>query len=147
MGELTVIFFSATELGFYDSTIIEAIPDDGVEVSRESHRELLDGQSAGMAIAANESGHPVLIDPPPPSAEVLAAVERVWRDRQLAATDPLVSRHRDEVEEGGSTSITPEQYTELQGYRRLLRDWPQGDQFPFAEHRPPAPTWLSAQST
>ncbi|MBK5339775.1 tail fiber assembly protein [Pseudomonas sp. TH49] len=147
MGVLTMIFFSATGLGFYDTDINGAIPEDGVEVSRESHRALLDGQSAGMAIAADESGYPVLIDPPPPSAEVLAAAERVWRDRQLAATDPLVSRHRDEVEEGGSTSITPEQYTELQGYRRLLRDWPQGDQFPLAEHRPPAPTWLSAQTT
>lgn len=146
MGELTVIFFSATELGFYDSTIIEAIPDDGVEVFRESHRELLDGQSSGMAIVADESGRPVLIEPTPPGAEELAAAERVWRDRQLAATDPLVSRHRDEVEEGASTSITTEQYSELQGYRRLLRDWPQGDQFPLIDHRPLAPPWLIGQA-
>ncbi|AZZ75280.1 phage tail protein [Pseudomonas sp. RU47] len=142
-----MIFFSASERGFYEGTINSDMPDDGVEVSEERRRAILEGQSAGMAIAADEFGGPILVERPAPTAEVLAAAERVWRDRQLAATDPLVSRHRDEVEEGGSTSITPEQYTELQGYRRLLRDWPQGDQFPLAEHRPPAPTWLAAQTT
>ncbi len=143
MGVLSMIFFSATELGFYDAVIHGAIPDDGVEVSADNWRALMDGQSAGMIIVADESGQPVLIEPPRPSAEVLADVERAWRDVQLALTDPLVSRHRDEVEEGGSTSITPEQYTELQGYRRLLRDWPQGAEFPLAEHRPIAPLWLT----
>lgn len=137
-----MIFFSAIELGFYDSNIVDAIPDDGVEVSLEHHRAILDGQTAGKAIAADEFGGPILIDRPPLSAEVQAAVERAWRDAQLALTDPLVSRHRDEAEEGGSTSITPEQYTELQGYRRLLRDWPQGEQFPLVDHRPIAPLWL-----
>jgi len=140
-----VIFFSASELGFYDSNIVDAIPEDGVEVSLEHRRAILDGQSAGMIVAADESGGPILIDRPPPSAEVLAAAERVWRDRQLASTDPLVSRHRDEVEEGGATSITPEQYAELQGYRRLLRDWPQGEQFPLIDHRPIAPLWMIGQ--
>lgn len=140
-----MIFFSATELGFYDSTIIEAIPDDGVEVSRESHRELLDGQSAGMAIAANESGHPLLIDPPPPSAEVLAAVERAWRDQRLSETDGVVTRHRDEVEEGVATTLTAEQYAELQEYRRALRIWPEAGEFPLIDHRPPPPSWLAEQ--
>jgi hypothetical protein len=140
-----MIFFSASECGFYDDTINSRVPDDGVEVSDEQRRAILEGQSAGMVVAADEFGGPILVERPAPSAEVLAAAERVWRDRQLAATDPLVSRHRDEVEEGGSTSIKPEQYTELQGYRRLLRDWPQGGQFPLIDHRPVAPPWLSGQ--
>lgn len=138
-----MIFFSATELGFYDSTIVEAIPEDGVEVSLERRREILDGQSAGMVVAADESGGPTLVDRPPPSAEALAAAERVWRDRQLAFTDPLISRHRDEIEEGGPTSITLEQYAELQAYRRTLRNWPEAGEFPLTEHRPVPPTWLN----
>ncbi|MBK5343117.1 phage tail protein [Pseudomonas sp. TH49] len=142
MGVLIVIFFSAAELGFYESGINDVIPGDAVEVSDVHRRAILDGQTAGMVVAADEFGGPILVERPAPSSEVLAAAERVWRDRQLAATDPLVSRHRDEVEEGGSTSITPEQYTELQGYRRLLRDWPQGEQFPLIDHRPIAPPWL-----
>lgn len=143
MGELTVIFFSATELGFYDIAINGDIPSDCVEVSRESHSALMDGQSAGMIIAPDETGQPILIDRPPPSPEALAAAERVWRDRQLIFTDPLISRHRDEVEEGGPTTITPEQYAELQGYRRQLRDWPQGEQFPLVDHRPVSPPWMA----
>lgn len=138
-----MIFFSATELGFYDSAINNDIPSDCVEISLENHRGLMNGQSAGMAIVADESGRPVLVDPPPPSPDALAAAERAWRDGQLTLTDPLVSRHRDEVEEGGPTSITPEQYAELQAYRRALRNWPEAGEFPFAEHRPPAPTWLN----
>lgn len=140
-----MIFFSADELGFYDSAVNEVIPGDGVEVSDELRRAILDGQSAGMVVAADEFGGPILVERPAPSAEVLAAAERAWRDAQLALTDPLVSRHRDEVEEGGSTSITPEQYAELQGYRRLLRDWPQGEQFPLIDHRPIAPPWMTGQ--
>ncbi|AXI64372.1 phage tail protein [Pseudomonas kribbensis] len=139
------MFFSASERGFYDDTINIDMPDDGVEVSDERRREILAGQSAGMVVAADEFGCPILVDRPPPTAEALAAAERVWRDRQLTATDPLVSRHRDEVEEGGPTSITPEQYAELQGYRRQLRDWAQGEQFPLIDHRPIAPPWLIDQ--
>jgi len=137
-----MIFFSATQHGFYDSAVIDVVPDDGVEISHERCRALLDGQTAGMILASDQSGYPILVDRPPPGAEVQAATERLWRDRQLMATDPLVSRHRDEVEEGRSTSITPEQYAELQAYRRQLRDWPQGSQFPLADHRPIAPPWL-----
>nr|WP_256671239.1 phage tail assembly chaperone [Pseudomonas sp. IB20] len=74
----------------------------------------------------------------------MASVERSWRDAQLFPTDAIVSRHRDELESGGTTSITPEQYTELQAYRRQLREWPQGAEFPLVDHRPVAPSWLSA---
>ncbi|WP_455805150.1 phage tail protein [Pseudomonas fluorescens] len=138
-----MIFFSASERGFYDDTINGNMPDDGVEVSDECRRAILDGQSAGMVVAADEFGGPILVERPAPSAEVLAAAERVWRDRQLMLTDPLVSRHRDEVEEGGPTSLTTEHYAELQAYRRALRSWPESGEFPLSEHRPTAPSWLS----
>lgn len=122
------------------------MPADVVEVSETVWQSLLDELSTSPKIMSSRpNGQPVLIDPPPLDAEALAVVERTWRDAQLALTDPLVSRHRDEIEEGGATSLTADQYAELQAYRRRLRDWPQGDQFPLAEHRPSAPTWLSAQ--
>ncbi|MBK5549329.1 phage tail protein, partial [Pseudomonas sp. TH03] len=87
---------------------------------------------------------PFLIDPPPPPPEAVAVVERAWRDAQLAATDGVVSRHRDELEEGINTSLTAEQYAELQVYRRLLRNWPEGAEFPLVDHRPVAPPWLAS---
>jgi len=123
------------------------MPADVVEVAASVWQSLLiELSTSPKKLSSRPDGQPVLIDPPPLDAEALAAVERGWRDGQLALTDPLVSRHRDEIEEGGATSLTADQYAELQAYRRQLRDWPQGDQFPLAEHRPPAPTWLAAQT-
>ncbi|WP_150694811.1 phage tail assembly chaperone [Pseudomonas fluorescens] len=78
-----------------------------------------------------------------PSPLELAAVERVWRDSVLLVTDGLVARHRDEQEEGSETTLVLTQYPELQAYRRALRNWPESGEFPLAEHRPEAPTWLS----
>jgi hypothetical protein len=120
-----------------------SIPADAVEISAEFHAELLAGQSGTKVIAWGNDGYPFLGDMPPPSPEELAAVERVWRDGKLAATDGVVSRHRDELEEGITTTLTVEQYTELQVYRRQLRDWPQTGEFPLLDHRPPAPEWLA----
>jgi hypothetical protein len=122
------------------------IPADAVEITRELHAALLDGQSAGRVIASGADGYPVLVDPPPPSPEVMSAIERAWRDLQLAATDGVVSRHRDEVEVGASTTLTPEKYSQLQQYRQALRNWPESGEFPLLDHRPPAPPWLAEQS-
>jgi len=140
-----VVYFSPSTCGAYTLEINgENMPADVVEVAESVWLSLLDELSRSpKKMSSRPNGQPVLIDPPPLDAEALAETERAWRDAQLALTDPLVSRHRDEIEEGGATSITAEQYAELQAYRRQLRDWPQGSQFPFAEHRPIAPLWLT----
>jgi hypothetical protein len=119
------------------------IPEDAVEITAAYHAELLTGQSEGRVITWGDDGYPVLVDPPLPSPEVLAATERVWRDGQLAATDGVVSRHRDELEEGQETTLTPTQYAELQAYRRALRNWPEAGEFPLIDHRPLPPPWLT----
>nr|WP_054047700.1 phage tail assembly chaperone [Pseudomonas nunensis] len=121
------------------------IPVDAVEITTERRNELLAAQSLGKVIAPDDSGYPILIDPPPVSAVEQARVERAWRDAQLAPTDGMVSRHRDELEAGIATTLAAEQYAELQIYRRELRNWPQGAEFPLVEHRPVAPNWLSGQ--
>ncbi|TWR64445.1 phage tail protein [Pseudomonas grimontii] len=69
--------------------------------------------------------------------------ERAIRDRALLLTDPLISRHRDEVEAERPTTLTAEQYKQLQGYRQDLRDWPESVQFPAIEYRPEQPAWLA----
>lgn len=142
-----IIYFSPSTCGAYEPAFHGGdMPGDVVEVAESVWLGLLaELESQPKKMSSRPDGQPVLIDPPPLDSEELAGVERAWRDAQLAVTDPLVSRHRDEIEEGGLTSITAEQYTELQAYRRQLRDWPQGSQFPLVEYRPPAPTWLSAQ--
>ncbi len=136
------MFSSKSTRSFYDSTIHMSMPKDVVEIGAERHAELMAGQAAGLVIDWGKDGFPVLTAPPPPSAEDLAAVERAWRDQSLSATDSVVTRHRDELEDGAATTLTAEQYAELQTYRRALRGWPETGEFPRTEHRPPAPVWL-----
>ncbi|WP_434705154.1 tail fiber assembly protein [Pseudomonas sp. Z1-12] len=139
------MFASKTTRGFYDATIHVSMPDDVVEVSGEKHAELLAGQSEGKVIAWDDDGFPVLIDPPLPTFAQLVQQERVWRDGELLATDQMVTRHRDELEEGAVTTLTANQYGALQTYRRDLRNWPQAGEFPLIDHRPPTPDWLAMQ--
>ncbi|WP_202369550.1 phage tail protein [Pseudomonas sp. MWU318] len=133
----------ATEL-FYDSNLGGEIPDDAVEISFELHAELISAQSQFMKINF-ETVPPSLIERPPISIEQAAELERSWRDGQLSRTDGVVSRQRDELEAGIPTTFTVEQYAELQLFRHQLRNWPQEAFFPFQEHRPIAPDWLSEQ--
>lgn len=139
------MFSSKSTRGFYDPEINSFMPSDALEISTERYAELLVGQSEGKVIAWNNDGFPILAEPPPPSDEELIAAERAWRDVHLSPTDGIISRHRDELESGGPTTLTPAQYSELQEYRRLLRNWPQQTEFPLANHRPTSPSWLEPQ--
>lgn len=142
-----VVFFSPSTCGAYTLDVHGSdIPDDAIEIPQADWTSLLErlGSSA-KKIVAGPDGYPILVDPPPLSNEQLDANERAWRDTQLSPTDAIVSRHRDELEGGGATTLTPVQYTELQVYRRRLREWPQGDDFPLADHRPVVPPWLAEQ--
>lgn len=142
----TVYFSPSTCGAYYLSVHGVDMPSDVVKISEAEWQAVLSGLSSGAkVVSSDEAGYPVLIDPPPLAMEELEALERLWRDAQLAASDPLVSRHRDEIEEGVPTTLTAEQYVSLQAYRRALRDWPQGGKFPLTEHRPAAPTWLAEQ--
>lgn len=139
------MLFSPSTCSFYDPAINPVLPSDAIEIDDDFYAELLRGNSRGQIITSDKHGYPCLVSPAEPSPDYLAEQERTWRNGQLLLTDPLVSRHRDEVEEGGATSLALEQYAELQGYRRQLRDWPQGDQFPLADNRPITPPWLIEQ--
>lgn len=140
------MFASKSTRFFYDEAIHSSMPADVVEISAEAHAALLSGQSEGKVISWGDDGYPVLIDLPPPSAEVLAATERSWRDQKLADTDGVVARHRDELEAESVTTLSAEQYAELQAYRRALRNWPEAGEFPLIDHRPIAPPWLIEQN-
>ncbi|MDH1655140.1 MULTISPECIES: phage tail assembly chaperone [Pseudomonas] len=137
-------FFSPATGFFYDDNVNSFIPSDARKVSDQIHNTLLAGQSGGRRIISDMNGSPILSDPPPPDLGVLGTIERQWRDERLAATDGVVSRHRDELEEGVVTTLTTDQYIELQAYRRALRDWPQGSDFPSVEHRPPTPALMAS---
>ena len=137
------MFYSHSTGGFYDPTFHTEIPSDAVEISQEYWRELLDGLSLGKMIVMNDENYPVLVVRPGPTPEQLEGYERSWRNLQIAATDPVVNRHRDEVDRW-PTQLTPAQYIELQTYRHVLRLWPEGGELPLSEHRPAAPEWLAS---
>lgn len=121
------------------------IPGDAVAISEARFLEVLANPPLGKRRGHDEAGLPILIDMVPPSSDDLAAVERAWRDAEVLRVSWLRDRHRDQVEVESPTTLSAEQFSELLVYLQALRDWPQGSQFPLAEHRPPAPTWLSAQ--
>nr|WP_314563053.1 phage tail assembly chaperone [uncultured Pseudomonas sp.] len=80
------------------------------------------------------------------STEQSVVIERRWRDTELAALIWLRDRHRDQLEIGGETTLTIEQYSELLVYMQALRDWPQSPDFPNVEHRPIVPVWIAGQT-
>ncbi|UVL18182.1 MULTISPECIES: phage tail assembly chaperone [unclassified Pseudomonas] len=138
-----MFFYSAVTGGLYVHDINgTTMPVDVMEISEEKYLALISAAAEGNVLVPDSNGLP-LISAPRVNSGALASAEREWRDAQLAATDGLVSRHRDELESGTETTVTSAQYTELQAYRKTLRSWPESGQFPLIEHRPPAPAWLS----
>lgn len=76
--EKTGLFYSASVKGFYDTAIHgNNMPVDVVQITKEEHAALLNGQSQGKIISSDASGHPILVDPPAPTTEqIIARYER-----------------------------------------------------------------------
>lgn len=89
-------YFSPSTNGFYDTEIHgDDIPEDAVEITREEHAALLEGQSAGQMIAADEDGKPVLQDPPAPTHEQLLATAEAQRAAAYREeADPLFFKYQ-----------------------------------------------------
>lgn len=91
-------YFSKSTNGFYSDEINgDQIPDDAVEITDEKWMELLNGQGEGKVIAADETGYPVLTDPPPLSHEELVLVAENERQRLLAHADAVMLDWRTEL--------------------------------------------------
>ena len=68
------MFYSKTTGGFYTREIHgDNIAADAVEITVEEHQALIECQSLGKRIVADENGRPILQDPPPPSPEQIVA--------------------------------------------------------------------------
>lgn len=115
-----------------------------VETPQEEHDEIFRVLSLGGSILVpGKNGRPSTAAAPGPTLDELKARERAIRDRALLLTDPMIARHRDELEAERPTTLTVEQYKQLQGYRQDLRDWPESEHFPAVEYRPTQPAWLA----
>lgn len=120
------------------------IPPGAVLISDDRYQEVIANPAPGKVRGHDELGLPILIDPSD-TEDIVAqfeALERAWRDGEIAATDWLVSRHREEVDLQKETSLTAQQYGELLSYRQALREWPQAVAFPDEHLRPITPGWI-----
>lgn len=88
--------YSQVMNGFYDEAIHgDNIPSDAVEITAEEHAALLEGQSQGKLIQADENGYPILAEPPAPTEEEVQAVKNQEARAYLASTDWYVIRNQE----------------------------------------------------
>lgn len=131
--------YSAARRGFFNDQVHETLPGDALEVADAQWSSLLDQQSAGATIVPGPDGKPIAVGP---SLEERAVRLRTARNRALSETDSLIARHRDEGEMVGvASTLTRDQYRQIQGWRQSLRDLPKVAGFPDIP-LPAKPEWL-----
>lgn len=121
-----IIWYSSITGGFYNSDLYE-FQDGFIEISEELRTWLLNGQSNGQIIVMGEEGLPTLIDPPPPSGEVLLAQQ----SRKLQSAVQLASNQKNALTSRISVlqdavdleMATPEEIDELPLRQSQLLDW------------------------
>lgn len=134
--------FCPGTMGFYPGGLTgDAVGLDYITLTEDEYRAL-----AGHALTMGEDGRPTIAALLPPSAAEQEAIERAWRDVELASVAWLRDRHRDQLEIGVDTTLDADQFPELLLYMQSLRDWPQSDHFPDIEFRPHAPGWIAEQT-
>jgi hypothetical protein len=91
------MFYSKSTGGFYDIEIHgNNNPTDAVEITKEQHAALLEGQSQGKQITGNENGQPVLTEPTPTELTYAEKREREY---------PLITDYIDGVVKGDQAQI------------------------------------------
>ena len=103
------IFFSGSTCGFYDDQMkkiyIEAgtWPSDAVPVSERWYEYLIQRQSEGKIITADEYGSPVPSDPAPPTPEQLIQEAEQQKVALLAIADAAIAPLSRAVKRGIAT--------------------------------------------
>lgn len=141
IGVYLMRYYSESTGSTYVSGIHTIMPDDAVEITEDLFKSVIASPPPGK-VRLHKNGIPYLGDPQPPTVDELAAIERVWRDAEIAELKWLVDRHRDQSEIGIPTTISPEQLSQLLVYIQALRDWPASPDFPKQKERPKAPFWI-----
>lgn len=86
--------YSKSTGGFYDTVIHgDNIPTDAVEITAEYHAELLQAQSTGKQITADDNGYPIAIEHPVMPTDIYAR----WKAERMVKVEAI------KVEVGGMT--------------------------------------------
>lgn len=124
------IFYSPGTRGFYHKDVHgDSMPSDVVGISEEEYASLLSKQEMGKRIALGTHGRPIAMDQTPTTEELSIRLRRL-RDDALRETDGLISRHRDEIDLGISTTLTTDQFRSLLQWRSDLRNITTMEGFP-----------------
>ncbi len=84
------MFYANSTGGVYDASVHgHIIPSDAVEITTEYHAALIEGQSHGKRIVADENGFPVLADPPATTADDIWRRIKAKRDKLQEAGCPV----------------------------------------------------------
>lgn len=135
-------YYSESTGSTYIAGMHKSMPDDAVEITEELFESVIASPPIGK-VRLHKNGIPYLCDPQPQTSDELAAIERVWRDAEIASLKWLVDRHREQCDIGIPTTISPEQFSQLLVYTQSLRDWPASPDFPQQKERPEAPSWIA----
>ena len=90
---------------------LEVEPDSSIPVIANG---LVDGSRTYVADSV------LRVKDPLPNIPIL----KDQRSQLLDQVDWMTTRHRDQRDKGGPTTLTEEQYTQLLDYKQALRDWP-----------------------
>lgn len=134
-------YFDPVKLGFlddrYDKISKGAKPETEWSLS---FGDLMNGQSSGKCIKADDNGLPVLVVRHLTDKQ-LEDGARASRDAAIAESMWLAERHRGQVSMGMIPTLTEDQYSALLEYHQTLRDWPAQPGWPHIE-LPVKPEWL-----
>lgn len=87
------MFYSKTTGGFYLPEIHgDKTPSDAIEIPETLYKEMMEAQSAGKKIVADEKGFPIATDYPEPTAEEQQSMANAEARAYLAKTDWYITR-------------------------------------------------------
>ncbi|MDR9749836.1 tail fiber assembly protein [Pseudomonas sp. SZMC_28357] len=134
---MTILFYAAV-------TSFDDVPDGGdipvgaVEISWALRQDLLDGQSAGKSIKADENGYPILVDRPIPPRDYLSeAVTEAAKLRSIA--DYAITPLQDAVDIDDATDVEVALLKAWKKYRIALNRLPEQPGYPASILWPATP--------
>lgn len=135
------MFYSKSTGGFYTTEIHgNNIPSESVEITSEQYDFLLEAQSQGKQIVADDKGFPVAIDPPPLSQEQLSISALTQRDSMLRKAATRVSPLQDAVDLGVANDDEKLALSVWKQYRVALNRIEQQEGFPQVIDWPEQPS-------
>jgi len=126
MQEQINFYYSATTNAFYPAALradydaAGTWPDDAQTLSDRCYQHLINGQSEGKIIVANEHSQPVLADPPAPSAEEIIARAESQKVKLMQEAENVIAPLSRAVKLGIATPEETEWLKQWEIYTVLL---------------------------